>query len=136
MKVSCIAISSGVNPTKLRFLRFSNFLLLSLAISKYRQYFLMLQTLKLNNEKKEKKNSFYEKKSLVGLTPGLLMIFEVMLYLSSLPFLPLLSLIASQDQVAKIFVHFQTTSASKFLLATSTIAATLILGSRHEQFCD
>jgi hypothetical protein len=43
------------------------FLLLSLAISKYKQYFLMLQTLKLNN-KKRKKSSFYEEKSLVGLT--------------------------------------------------------------------
>ncbi len=43
-------------------------LLLSLAISKYRQYFLRLQTLKLNN--KIRKNSlFYEEKSLVGLTP-------------------------------------------------------------------
>jgi hypothetical protein len=47
---------------------FFQFLLLSLAISKYRQYFLMLQTLKLNNEK-WKKSSFYEEKSLVGLTP-------------------------------------------------------------------
>ncbi len=37
------------------------FLLLSLAILKYRQYFLMLQTLKLKN-KKPKKSSFYEKK--------------------------------------------------------------------------
>jgi hypothetical protein len=45
------------------------FLLLSLAISKYRQYFLMLQTLKLNN-KKGKKYSFCEEKCLVGLTPG------------------------------------------------------------------
>jgi hypothetical protein len=45
------------------------FLLLSLAISKYRQYFLMLKTLKLNNEK-QKKSSFYEEKSLVGLIPG------------------------------------------------------------------
>jgi hypothetical protein len=44
-------------------------LLLSLAILKYRQYFLMLQTVKLNNEK-WKKSSFYEEKSLVGLTPG------------------------------------------------------------------
>jgi hypothetical protein len=31
----------------------------------------MLQTLKLNN-KKRKKSSFYEEKSLVGLTPGLM----------------------------------------------------------------
>jgi hypothetical protein len=45
------------------------FFLLSLAISKYRQYFLMLQTLKLTN-KKRKKSLFYEEKSLVGLTPG------------------------------------------------------------------
>ncbi len=41
-------------------------LLSSLAISKYRQYFHILQTLKLNS----KKSSFYEEKSLVGLTPG------------------------------------------------------------------
>ncbi len=34
----------------------------------YRQYFLMQQTLKLNNEK-QKKSSFCEVKSLVGLTP-------------------------------------------------------------------
>jgi hypothetical protein len=47
---------------------FFQFLLLSLAISKYRQYFLMLQTLKLNN-KKWKKSLFYKEKSLVGLTP-------------------------------------------------------------------
>jgi hypothetical protein len=44
------------------------FSLLSLAILKYRQYFCMLQTLKLNN-KKWKKSLFYEEKSLVGLTP-------------------------------------------------------------------
>jgi hypothetical protein len=44
------------------------FLLLSLAILKYRQYFLMLQALRLNNEK-WKKSLFYEEKSLVGLTP-------------------------------------------------------------------
>ncbi len=50
------------------------FLLLSLAISKYRQYFLILQTLKLNN-KKRKKSSFYEEKSLVGLTQGLIYIY-------------------------------------------------------------
>ncbi len=42
--------------------------LLSLFILKNRQYFLMLQTLKLNNEKR-KKSLFYEEKSLVGLTP-------------------------------------------------------------------
>jgi hypothetical protein len=47
---------------------FFRFSLLSLAILKYRQYFLMQQTLKLNNKKKEK-SSFYEEKSLVGLTP-------------------------------------------------------------------
>ncbi len=47
---------------------FFRFLLLSLAISKYIQYFLMLQTLKLSN-KKRKKSSFYKEKSLVGLTP-------------------------------------------------------------------
>ncbi len=40
---------------------FFRFSLLSLAISKYRQYFLMLQTLKLNN-KQQKKSSFYEEK--------------------------------------------------------------------------
>ncbi len=39
------------------FFVFFRFLLLSLAILKYRQYFLMLQTLKLNN-KKWKKSSF------------------------------------------------------------------------------
>jgi hypothetical protein len=49
---------------------FFRFLLLSLAFSKYRQYLLMLQTLKLNN-KKQKKSSFCEEKSLVGLTPDL-----------------------------------------------------------------
>jgi hypothetical protein len=48
---------------------FFHFLLLSLAISKYRQYFLMLQTLKLNNEKR-KNSLFYEEKRLVGSTPG------------------------------------------------------------------
>jgi hypothetical protein len=37
------------------------FLLLSFAILKYRQYFLMLQTLKLSN-KKRKKSLFYEEK--------------------------------------------------------------------------
>ncbi len=46
------------------------FLLLILAILKHRQYFLMLQTLKLNN-KKRKKSSFYEEKNLVWLTPDL-----------------------------------------------------------------
>ncbi len=45
--------------------------LVSLAISNYRQYFLMLQTLKLNN-KKRKKSLFYKEKSLVGLTPSFL----------------------------------------------------------------
>jgi hypothetical protein len=49
---------------------FLQFLLLNLATSKYRQYFLILQTLKLIN-KKRKKYSFYEEKSLVGLTPGI-----------------------------------------------------------------
>jgi hypothetical protein len=44
------------------------FSLLSLAISKYIQYFLMLQTLKLKNEN-WKKSSFYQEKSFVGLTP-------------------------------------------------------------------
>jgi hypothetical protein len=48
---------------------FFQFFLLGLAISKYRQYFLLLQTLKLNNEK-QKKSSFSEEKSLVGLTPS------------------------------------------------------------------
>ncbi len=48
---------------------FFRFLLLSLAILKYRQYFIMLQTLKLNNEK-WKKSTVYEEKSLVGLTRG------------------------------------------------------------------
>ncbi len=48
---------------------FFRFLLLSLDILKYRQYFLILQTLKLNN-KKRGKSSFYDEKSLVGLTPG------------------------------------------------------------------
>jgi hypothetical protein len=45
------------------------FLLLSLAILKYRQYFLMLQTLKLSIQK-QKKSLFYKEKSLVELTPG------------------------------------------------------------------
>jgi hypothetical protein len=45
------------------------FSILGLAVSKYKQYFLILQTLTLNNEK-WKKYSFYEEKSLVGLTPG------------------------------------------------------------------
>ncbi len=49
---------------------FFQFFLLSLAILKHRQYFCMLQTLKLNN-KKWKKSLFYEEKSLVGLAPGL-----------------------------------------------------------------
>jgi hypothetical protein len=44
----------GVNPTKLWFLCFSNFHFLSLAIFKYRQYFLILQTIKLTNKKCEK----------------------------------------------------------------------------------
>jgi hypothetical protein len=48
---------------------FFQFLLLSLAILKNKQYFLMLPTLKLNN-KKQKKPTFYEEKSLVGLTLG------------------------------------------------------------------
>ncbi len=48
---------------------FFQFLLLSLAFLKHRQYFLILQTLKLNN-KKRKKSMFYEEKSLVRLTPG------------------------------------------------------------------
>ncbi len=45
-------------------------LLLGLAISKYRQYFLMLQTLKFYN-KKRKKILLYNEKNLVGLTQGL-----------------------------------------------------------------
>ncbi len=44
------------------------FSILSLAILKYKQYFLMLQTFEVNN-KKRKKSSFYVEKSLVGLTP-------------------------------------------------------------------
>jgi hypothetical protein len=44
------------------------FLLLSLALLKYRQYFFTLQTLKLNSKKREK-SSFYKENSLVGLTP-------------------------------------------------------------------
>ncbi len=48
---------------------FFGFLLLSSAILKYRQYFLILQTLKLTN-KKQKKSLFYQEKSLVGMTPG------------------------------------------------------------------
>ncbi len=44
----------GVNPTKLWFLRFLRFSFLSSAILKYRQYFLMLQTLKLKNKKQKK----------------------------------------------------------------------------------
>ncbi len=49
---------------------FFSYLLLSLAILKYRQYLLMLEKLKLNN-KKQKKSLFYKEKSLVGLTHGL-----------------------------------------------------------------
>jgi hypothetical protein len=45
------------------------FLLLSLIVLKYRQYFLMLQTLKLNNKKREKIFVLH-RKSLVGFTPG------------------------------------------------------------------
>jgi hypothetical protein len=41
---------------------FSRFCLLSLAIFKYRQYFLILQTLKLNNKKMEKNICFTKKK--------------------------------------------------------------------------
>ncbi len=37
------------------------FLLLSLTILKHRQYFLVLKTLKLNNEK-QKKSSYYKEK--------------------------------------------------------------------------
>ncbi len=48
---------------------FFRYLLLSLAILIYRQYFRMLETLKLNN-KKGKKSLSYEEKRLVGLTPG------------------------------------------------------------------
>jgi hypothetical protein len=40
---------------------FFRFLLLSLAILKYRHYFLMLQTLKLNNDK-QKNSLFYKEK--------------------------------------------------------------------------
>jgi hypothetical protein len=47
---------------------FFQFLLLSLAIFKYRKNFLNQQTLKLNI-KKQKKSSFFEEKSLVGLPP-------------------------------------------------------------------
>jgi hypothetical protein len=57
-----------VNPDKLRFLCLPDFSPLSLVILKYRQYFLILQTLKLNN-RKQKKSSFYKEKSLVGLIP-------------------------------------------------------------------
>ncbi len=53
----------------LHFSSFFQFLLLSLGILKYRQYCLMLQTVKLNN-KNRKKSFFYKEKSLVGLTPG------------------------------------------------------------------
>ncbi len=53
------------------FFVFYQILILRLAILKYRQYFPMLQTLKLNN-KKWKKSSFYGEKSLVGLTSDLL----------------------------------------------------------------
>jgi hypothetical protein len=47
---------------------FFRILLLSLAILKHRQYFLMPQTLKLN--KKQKKIFVLQRKSLVGLTPS------------------------------------------------------------------
>ncbi len=54
-KVSLVfCFCSGVNPTKLWFLRFFQFLLISLAIFKYWQYFLMLKTLMLNNKKQKK----------------------------------------------------------------------------------
>ncbi len=56
-----IKFRSRVNPAKLWFLCFFLFLLLSLAILKYRQYFLMLQALKHNN-KKQKKNICFAKK--------------------------------------------------------------------------
>jgi hypothetical protein len=56
-------IIPGVNPTKLWFLCFSDL------CYEARPYFLMVQTLKLNN-KKRKKSLFYEEKSLVGLAPA------------------------------------------------------------------
>jgi hypothetical protein len=58
---TCSVVQQRRNST-FRFLKVENsLLLLSLAISQYRQYLLMLQTLKLNNEKL-KKSSFYEEK--------------------------------------------------------------------------
>jgi hypothetical protein len=62
-------IDSGRQSYQTLISSFFKFSLLSFAILKYRQYFLMLQTLKLNN-KKEKNSLFYEEKCLVGLTPG------------------------------------------------------------------
>jgi hypothetical protein len=47
-----------------------------LAILKYRQYFLLLQTLKPNS-KKRKKSLLYEEKSLLGLTPVLQQIWNI-----------------------------------------------------------
>jgi len=64
----CVTLSQSYQTLISSFYRF---LLLSLTISKYRQCFLMLQTLKLNNGK-WKKSLFYEEKSLVGLTPSVL----------------------------------------------------------------
>jgi hypothetical protein len=55
------------NPTKFDFFVFPIFAS-KLGHLKYGQNFLMLQTLKLNNEKRQK-SSFYEEKSLVGLAP-------------------------------------------------------------------
>ncbi len=49
---------------------FFRFLLLSLRVCSIRKYCLCYKMAKLNS-KKQKKSSFYEEKSLVGLTPGL-----------------------------------------------------------------
>ncbi len=49
-----LKLTPGVNCTKLWFLVFFRFSLLSLAILKYKPYFLLLQTLKLNNKKWKK----------------------------------------------------------------------------------
>ncbi len=49
---------------------FFRFLLLSLSVFKIRKYCLCYKMAKLNS-KKRKKSSFYDEKSLVGLTPGI-----------------------------------------------------------------
>ncbi len=68
-KINFIGLAPGVNPTKLWFLRFFWFSLLSLSVCRIRKYCLCFKMAKLNSEK-HKKSSLYEEKSLVGLTLG------------------------------------------------------------------